>query len=438
MPVAITPSHSTVLPDESRRLPHESRDPLAHESHAGRARRPHAGLTWLILAATTFTFMGCSGAGDSPAAQRGARAAHATGDIVVAVVWPWSAHGDTHFGDGLQLAIDEINGSGGIDGRHLRLVRYDDHESVNTGRDVAQQIAADPSVVAVIGHLQSYVTIPAAAIYDLAGLVLVAPTATDPTLTALGYSKVFRTTFSDRAVGQRMAELASTRGYRRVAITYIQDTYGRGLANAFEERAAQLGVTVVSRDSYDASETLTDQMLASTLRDWKGSSCDAIFLAGEVPSAATIVAEARRQGLHQPILGGDAMSSPALIDVARSAAEGVIVAAAFHPDEPRPEVRQFNRAYTARYGQIPDVGAALGYDAVTLLATAMRRAHSSVPADVARTLHGIDGWRGVTGPYAFDSAGNRLSMPIATTIVTNGRFALLADTNVTRVALVAP
>jgi branched-chain amino acid transport system substrate-binding protein len=437
MPVTIPPL--TRPPHESHAgIVWPSPTRIAQESHAPIARGSRARIARLITAATILAGVGCGGAADTPAAQRAARAAHAKGDIVVAVVWPWSAHADTHFGDGLQFAVDEVNGSGGIDGRHLRLVRHDDHESVNDGRDVAQRIAADPTVVAVIGHLQSYVTIPAAAIYDLAGLVLVAPTATDPALTALGYSKVFRTTFSDRAVGERMAKLASTRGYHRIAITYIQDTYGRGLANAFEERAAQLGLSVVSRDSYDASETVTDQMMASTLRDWRGSSCDAIFLAGEVPSAAAIVAEARRQGLRQPILGGDAMSSPALIDVARSAAEGVIVAAAFHPDEPRPEVRRFTQDFAARYGQIPDVGAALGYDAVTLLATAMRRAHSSVPADVARALHGIDGWRGVTGPYAFDSAGNRLSMPIATTIVAHGRFTLLADTNVTRIASVAP
>ena len=382
--------------------------------------------------------LGCSSGSDTGAAQRGQRASAAHGDIVVAVAWPWSAHGDTRFGDGLQLAADEINGSGGVGGRRLRLVRYDDHESVNDGRVVAQRIAADPNVVAVIGHLQSYVTIPASAIYELAGLVLIAPTATDPALTAQGYGMVFRTTFSDRAVGERMAELAAARGYHRVAITYIRDTYGRGLANAFEERAAQRGVSVVARDSYDPSGAVTDQMLAASVRNWKGSAPDAIFLAGEVPSAATIVAEARRQGVRQPILGGDAMSSPALIEVAQAAAEGVIVAAAFHPDEPRPEVRQFTGEFGRRYGQIPDVGAALGYDAVTVLATAMRQAHSSTPVDVARALHAMNGWRGVTGAYAFDSAGNRLSTPIATTIVENGHFALLSDSTVTRIAALAP
>jgi branched-chain amino acid transport system substrate-binding protein len=383
---------------------------------------------WVGLGALT-----ACGSGADVAARRSERAAHARGDIVVAAAWPWSAHRDTHYGEGLQLAVEQINAGGGIGGRHVRIVQYDDHESVDEGRVVAQQISADPNIVAVIGHLQSYVTLPATAMYDLAGLVVIAPAATDPALTQQGYHRLFRTTFSDPAIGARMADFAAAHGYGRVAISYIRDTYGRDLANAFEERAAQRGLSVVARDSYDPSADVTAQELTATVREWKGQSPDAVFLAGEVPSAATIVAEARRAGITQPILGGDAMSSPALIQVAGKAAEGVIVAAAFHPDEPRPAVRHFTDAFTQRFGTPPDVGAALGYDAVNLLATGIRRAGSTVPDDIARAIHTIT-WEGVTGSFAFDSAGNRMSTAIVTTIVRDGRFIWLADTVETRIA----
>jgi branched-chain amino acid transport system substrate-binding protein len=383
---------------------------------------------WLGVWAAT-----ACGASDDMAGRRAARAERAHGDILVATPWPWSAHQDTHYGDGLQLAADEINESGGVKGRHIRLVRYDDHESVDEGRAVAEQIAANPDVVAVIGHLQSYVTMPALAMYDVAGLVVIAPTATDPALTQQGYRQFFRATFSDPAVGARMADFAAARHYQRVAISYIRDTYGRDLANAFEERAAQRGVQVVARDSYDPGADVTAQELAGTLREWKGLTPDAVFLAGEVPSAATIVSEARRAGFTQPILGGDAMSSPALIEVAGKAAEGVIVAAAFHPDEPRPAARQFTDAFTKRFGTPPDVGAALGYDALMVLADGMRHAGTTVPAEVARALHSTT-WEGATGPFSFDSAGNRVSTPIVTTVVRGGRFVWLADTTETRIA----
>jgi branched-chain amino acid transport system substrate-binding protein len=281
--------------------------------------------------------------------------------------------------------------------------------------------------VAVIGHLQSYVTIPAAAIYDLAGLVLIAPTATDPALTAQGYHQVFRTTFSDQAVGEQLADFAVAHSYRRVAIAYIRDTYGRALANAFEERLTARGDTVIARDSYDPAGAVTEQMVSPMMRDWSTLTPDAVFLAGEVPSAATIVAEARREGIRTPILGGDAMSSPALVDVAGAAAEGVIVAAAFHPTEPGEHVERFVAAFVHRYGSPPDVGAALGYDAVSVLAAAIRQARSPAPAEVAAALHALKNWQGVTGPFSFDAAGNRVSSPIVTVVVHKGRFALLSD-----------
>src|SRR5438046_2805388 len=175
--------------------------------------------------------------GGSVADQRAQHAARDKGDVVIGVAWPWAAHSELRFGDGLDMAVSEINASGGIDGRPLRLAKSDDRESADEGRSVAQRFGADPDVVAVIGHLQSYVSVPAASIYDNGGLVMVAPAATDPELTALGYRRVFRTTFTDKVIGHRMADYAAGHGYRRIAIEYVRDTYGRDLANAFEERA---------------------------------------------------------------------------------------------------------------------------------------------------------------------------------------------------------
>src|SRR4051812_16143046 len=153
------------------------------------------------------------GGGADPAAERLRRAESGKGDIVIGAAWPWAARSTLLFRQGLDLAAEEVNAKGGVLGRRLRIVAAggpaagggggpgevtarggvlgrririvaaDDHESVDEGRLVAQRFADDPDVVAVVGHLQSYVTIPAAPIYDLAGVVLLAPAATDPELT---------------------------------------------------------------------------------------------------------------------------------------------------------------------------------------------------------------------------------------------------------------
>jgi branched-chain amino acid transport system substrate-binding protein len=375
---------------------------------------------WALLAA------GCS-SWRTPAEERAVRASRARGDVVVAAVWPWELRKELRYGEGLDLAVDEVNQGGGINGRPLRLVRVDDRESVDEGRLAAQRIASDPDIVAVIGHLQSYVTVPAAAVYDLSGLVLVSPTATDSELTAHGYRRVFRTTFNNKAIGRQIAQFTGERGLKRVAIFYIRNTYGRELANAFEERASEVGVTIVARRSYDPSDQVNERSFEAIVREWSEVAMDGIFLAGEVPSAGYFIAQARAAGIRVPILGGDAMSAPSLMTVSNTAAEGTIVGSVFHPDEPRDEVRRFTAQFAKRYNVPPDVASAVAYDAVRLLAHAMQQAGSSVPDQVAAALHQVRDWQGVTGTVTFDNEGDVVGKHLVKLVVRRGRFEYLPD-----------
>jgi branched-chain amino acid transport system substrate-binding protein len=364
---------------------------------------------------------------ESVAERRAAVTADPKADVVVAAVWPWATRREFHFGEGLDLAVDEVNRAGGIGGRRLRLLRVDDLESVDEGRLVAQRLGDSASVVAVIGHLQSYVTVPASTIYGQAGLLHFAPVSTDPALTAQGLDRVFRGTFTQDAVGARMAEFAAARGLKRVGVYYVRNPYGRGLANAFEERAGAAGVTVAAREAYEPTDDVSGQPFAQTLGEWKALDLDAIFVAGEVPAAAALVAEARRQGITVPMLGGDAMHAETLLRVAGRAAEGMVVASMFHPDEPRAEVRRFTATFRQRYGREPDMFSAIGYDAVHVLAAAMRRAGSPDPDRVAQALRdSAGGWVGATGAFRFDPHGDALDKPVVQLEVRGGRFEFVA------------
>lgn len=381
------------------------------------------------LAASLCALAALSGCGGSASAaeERATRAAEGQGELVIAAVWPWEAQNGLRYGEGLELAVEEINAAGGIAGRPLRIQREDDRESVNDGLLIAQRLAEDPSVVAVIGHLQSYVSVPAAAIYDLAGMVMLAPASTDPALTAKGYSRVFRGTFTDEDTGREMAEFAAERGYRTVAIYYHRNPYGRTLANAFEERAAEVGVSVAARASYDAAQDDEGSGFAPTLEDWKAMELDAVFVAGQVPLAGRLIAEIRRHGIDVPVLGGDAMGAPSLITEGGGAVEGTVVVGGFHADEPRPAVQTFVRAFRARYGVEPDAGSALGYDAVRVLAHAMSRAPEPTPDGIGAELRRVRGWEGVTGTFTFDESGALVGPRLLKLVVRNGRFEYLGE-----------
>jgi len=379
----------------------------------------------MVLCAVVAIGAGCGAR--PPAEEREYRATHGTRDVVIAVAWPWSAREGLLYGQGIDLAVAEVNGAGGVNGRRLQILRVDDRETVDEGRLVAQRLASNPDVVAVVGHLHSYVTGPAAAIYDMAGLLTISPTATDPGLTSKGYRRFFRTTFTDKEVGRQMARFGAAHGYRRSAIYYVRSDYGRGLANAFEETFAQSGGVVVDRQSYDPNSTALPEVLAGIADDWRTRSLDTVFVAGEAPQASQLIAELRRHGQTVPVLAGDAAGTPELFADSPAVVDGTIVASPFHPNDPRPAVREFVRRFTARFNTRPDAAAAVGYDAVRLIARGMELAKSASPGRVAEVLHAMAEWDAVTGPVKFSDDGELGERAIVKMVAKSGKFEVLSE-----------
>ncbi|HEX2080410.1 MAG TPA: ABC transporter substrate-binding protein [Longimicrobium sp.] len=383
--------------------------------------------TALLLAPVTAAALAACGGSDDPIAQRIKRA-QGSGEIVIGAAWPWEALGDAIlYGKGMDLAAEELNAGGGVLGRRVTLLRMDDQESVDRGRMIAQEFGRNPDVVAVIGHLHSYVTVSAAPIYDLSGLLLVAATSTTPELTRKGYGRVFRTVFNDVEAGKQMAQFAAGRGYERVVIYYARDEYGRELANAFEEELMSGGGQVVNRESYDPNLSANPVAAGQTVTAWSNWEFDAVFIAGRAEQAALLVKALRERGIDVPVLASDAVATPLFLQQGGEAVEGTVLAAAFHPEAPDPEARRFTEAFRKRYGTAPDVGAALGYDAVHVLAQAMREAKSTEPDKVSAAMHGLRGFRGVTGAFSFDEAGNLVGMPIRKIVVRGGEFHYLDE-----------
>lgn len=387
------------------------------------AKHGTRGLAALLLAGA---LAGCGGQ-DDPIAQR-LQKARGSAEIVIGAPWSWSELGDDIFyGKGMDLAVEELNAAGGVLGRPLRLLRMDDQGSVDHGRIVAQELGRNPDVVAVIGHLHSYVTVAAAPIYDLSGVLLVSATSTTPALTTQGYGRVFRTTFNDSDVGRQMAQYAFGRGYRRMVIYYSRDEYGRELANSFEEHLVQRGGQIVNRESYDPNLSANPVAAEQTVSGWTSWEFDAVFIAGRGAQAALLVRELRRQGIGVPVLGSDAIATPDFIQMGGAAVEGTVIASAFNAEVPEPEVQRFNAAFRSRYGTDPDIAAALGYDAVRVLAQAMRQAGSAEPDKVAAAMRGLRGYRGVTAAFTFDQHGNLVGMPIRKVVVRGGQFHYLDE-----------
>lgn len=357
-----------------------------------------------------------SGCGSQPslAEMRASAAALGHGDILIGLAWPLASN-DSGLSQGVELAVSEINSNGGINGRDLRILPQDDGDSVTKGEAVAQSFAENKNVVAVIGDSSSDVSLPAAAIYDQAGLVMLTPGSTDPELTEQGYTYVFRDIPSDAAIARRLVDYAWQQGHRRMAIYYSNDDYGRGLANAIEDSAEQVGLRIVDRISYYED-------LKQLARKWQAFDCDGVFVADSLPDAGQFIAGARQAGIIVPFLGGDALDSSDLIETAGQAANGTVVGSYFNPQSSRPEVAKFKQAYKAKYGGEPSSSSSAGYDAVNLLAEVISKAKSTEPAKIAHQLHALRDWPGVLGSHSFDQTGEERGNLVVLKQVQNGRF----------------
>jgi len=355
-----------------------------------------------------------------PAQQRQQQAKISTGDIVIGVVWPWRSRWH-NFGKGIDLATKQINKAGGINGRKLKLIRKNDEGSINKGSTIAHEFANNPKMVAVIGHINSYISIPASKVYQDAGLLMLTPGSSSTLLTENGHHLIFRLAPNNQQIVERLVSYAHKQGYKRIIIYYARNEYGRNLANQFEQDAVSKGITIVDRKSYARQNGLYVQ----TLKYWhEFYHFDALFIAGALPETAHIIKQLRQLGITTPLFSADAVDDSELITIAGSAAEKVLFISVFDPNSTAPVVKQFRNAYWQAYHQQPDTPAALGYDAIKLLATAIRHAKSTQPSHIAKALSNLRNWPGVTGIIEFNRKGDIINRQLFKKRVKHGQFVI--------------
>jgi branched-chain amino acid transport system substrate-binding protein len=341
----------------------------------------------------------------------------------IALAWPIDPENrgtKTTIIQGVDLAVNEVNAGGGLLGRQLEVVKYDDARSINRGLRLAKEIADDKSLFAVIGHLDSYISVPTSTAYEFTGLITMNPGSTDSALTASGYQHLFRLLPTHEIQGQQLARHFKKAGYKRVLIYYIDNSYGLALSNSFESEAVKLDISISDRRSYDKGSRDHERIM----EDWRNFyEFDAIFLAGSMPEGTTIVRAARSVGITQDIYGGGGLDTSQFVEDGGADVQHTFVISFFHSDIDEDSVRSFTEAYTRAYGKPPvEASAALGYDAVKLLAEGVSRSGSLDRGLVAAEIRALQGWEGATGPYTFDEKGDVIDKMLVLNQAVDGRF----------------
>jgi branched-chain amino acid transport system substrate-binding protein len=304
--------------------------------------------------------------------------------------------------NGVALALERANARQlRIGGRavRFRMMSEDDQGDPKVGTLVAQKFV-DARVAAVIGHLNSGVTIPASEIYHKAGIPVISGSATNPSLTERGMKGVFRTVGRDDQQGPAIAAyIAAELQGRRVAIVDDKTAYGEGLASEVEKSLRAAKVTIVGRERTTDKET----DFKSILTRIKNKNADVVFHGGMDATGGLMLKQARELGLKAHFAFGDGACTEEMALLAGPAGEGMACSQAGIPASAAS--REFLDAFNAKFGPTK-LYAPFFYDAANVMIEAMVRADSTDPARFVPEVYKLT-LDGATGKIAFDAKGDR-------------------------------
>src|ERR1044071_9916075 len=306
--------------------------------------------------------------------------------------------------NGVLMAADEINQSGGINGRRIDVVMEDDKGSPEEAARLTAKLIDQDKVVAIIAGGTSGNSRAAAPKAQESHIPFISPSSTDPAVTQAG-SYIFRACFVDSFQGEVMARFAvNTLKAQKAAVLYdFNSPYGRGLTQYFEQSVAKLGGRIVSEQSY----TQGDADFKGQLSTIKAAEPDVIYIPGYYGDVALIAKQARLMGLTQPLLGADGWDAPELWQLGGDALNGAYISTHYSIDNPSPAIQSFVEQYRQRYGNLlPDAHAALAYDAARLLFDALTRIGSTDPDKLREALAQTKNFAGVTGVISMDDDRN--------------------------------
>jgi branched-chain amino acid transport system substrate-binding protein len=317
---------------------------------------------------------------------------------------------------GIDLAVDEINAAGGVNGDRLEVLYEDSQSEPKVATSALQKMISTQNVHVVVGDIASSSVLAMAPIAERSKVVLLSPGASNPEITNAG-KFIFRNWQSDALEGEVDAAFAyNTLGWKKVATLYVNNAYGAGLEKVFVESFTKLGGNVLTREAFAQGATDMRAQIAKVA----AAKPDGIYMPGYPPEMALTLKQMRESGVSLPALSVQAFDDPEILKRAGSAAEGVVFSVPKPPDTADPVVSEFQRKYKERYGKDPGVCSDTGYDAIRIIASVMKQG-AKTGDEIRRKLETVKDFPGAAGRTTFDANGDVIRDFVLKT-VRNGRF----------------
>ena len=301
--------------------------------------------------------------------------------------------------NGVQLAFDQKNKSS------AELVVFDTSGNIEKATEVMKQVAADPSIVAVIGEVSSHMSLAIAPMSQKLKIPMITPTSTNPRVTEIG-EYVFRICFIDPFQGYVMAKFA--RDHLKLSKVAVlkdrQSDYSSGLANFFTQTFQEMEGSIVIDEVYQSG----DRDFKVQLNQIRKYQPEAIFIPGYYKEAALIIRQARKMGIKSTFLGGDGWDSQELFKLEKDAVNGSYFSNHFAIESQEPAAKEFQKLYREKFKKNPDGLSARGFDAGQIVLEALGKIKGgtvdrlSVKSELAK----ITDFPGATGKTSINAFRN--------------------------------
>lgn len=327
---------------------------------------------------------------------------------------------------GILMAIEEANEAGGIKGKKIRLVSYDDQGRPDEAVTTVTKLITQDKVSLILGEVASSRSIAAGAIAQQYKIPMVSPSSTNPKVTQIG-EYIFRVCFIDPFQGSVMAKFAieNLKVSTAAILRDVKADYSVGLADYFAKEFTQRGGTVVADLSYSNGEVDFKTHIAAI----KAKKPDALFIPGYYTEVGLIAKQAAGMGFKGILLGGDGWDSEKLTEIGGRAIVGGYFSNHYSPEDTNPIVQNFVTKYKAKFNEIPNGLAAMGYDAALVAIDAAKKAADISPKALRDAIASTKNFQGVTGIITINDERNAVKPAVVLKVAGNNDYKYVTTIN---------
>ncbi len=344
--------------------------------------------------------------------------------IKIAVAGPMTGGGAEYgkaFKEGAELAVEQFNDDGGYEDQKVELVYGDDKNEPKEAANVAQNLASNKDIKAVIGHWSSSTTFAGIPIYNRSQIPLLIPTASHPDLTSPDTEWIFRSSTTQILEGKNLADFAVNQlGKKKIAVLYVNSDWGKANAENFKNFAEEYGADITIYDSYPPGEAID---YTAALTKVKDSQPDLVFLGSLYTEGILIVKQAKQLGIDVEFMGTTTFNSDGFLE-GGEAVEGVYLDSLFLPTSEEEIVQDFVDAFKEKFNKEPGYFNALAYDATTIVLEGIKNGGTTRQGirDAMADIHDLPV---VTGTVQFNENRDDINKPYYNVIVKDGKFELV-------------